>query len=299
MTQEGAELEALVEAHLRRFKSRFQERVQGVRIRCLDARCSYDSRNDYHEQLLLGLWTAVFPDEPLDDRVSSQWKQLGFQGTDPATDFRGMGLLGLRNLHYLCSTRTAAVRRILEAKKEYPFAVTGINITHMMFQMLGVSPNSGDVEKPLSSWWSPLLVFFCSTGSELAFEETYVQFFLLFDAVWTAHRAGYMDFPRMIALTKSRFELILARKLHHLDELENQVNQEIISLADSSPPPRSLSPSTSPSPLPTLFNPASPSPSSFPDEVVPAPPLAPGMPESSSQNELLEMIDLDSELVSG
>ena len=40
------------------------------------------------------------PSEKLTARVSEQWKELGFQGTDPATDFRGMGIFGLMCLQY-------------------------------------------------------------------------------------------------------------------------------------------------------------------------------------------------------
>ena len=64
----------------------------------------YDKTNKEHEDLLLRLWKAVFPDQELKSRVSEQWKQMGFQGTDPATDFRGMGLLGLFNLIYIAET---------------------------------------------------------------------------------------------------------------------------------------------------------------------------------------------------
>lgn len=38
------------------------------------------------------------PDEPLKDRITRQWGEIGFQGDDPKTDFRGMGILGLNNL---------------------------------------------------------------------------------------------------------------------------------------------------------------------------------------------------------
>ena len=37
-------------------------------------------------------------DKKLDSRISGQWGELGFQGNDPATDFRGMGVLGLDQL---------------------------------------------------------------------------------------------------------------------------------------------------------------------------------------------------------
>ena len=58
------------------------------------------------------------------------------QGTDPATDFRGMGLLGLLNLLYFAETRTEKARAILASHREYPFAVAGINITSMLLELM-------------------------------------------------------------------------------------------------------------------------------------------------------------------
>ena len=40
------------------------------------------------------------PGTALEARLSKQWQDVGFQGNNPATDFRGMGLLGLRCLVY-------------------------------------------------------------------------------------------------------------------------------------------------------------------------------------------------------
>lgn len=40
------------------------------------------------------------PGQQLTDRISKQWQEIGFQGNNPATDFRGMGMLGLRCLLY-------------------------------------------------------------------------------------------------------------------------------------------------------------------------------------------------------
>lgn len=47
---------------------------------------------------VLQLWKELRPDTPLSARISKQWCEIGFQGNDPKTDFRGMGLLGLLNL---------------------------------------------------------------------------------------------------------------------------------------------------------------------------------------------------------
>lgn len=50
----------------------------------------YDNLNDEHEAKLLRLWNLLMPTQPLERRVSKQWQDIGFQGDDPMTDFRGM-----------------------------------------------------------------------------------------------------------------------------------------------------------------------------------------------------------------
>lgn len=60
----------------------------------------YDKENPEHEKMLMDLWTTLYPDQKLEARVCKQWKLLGFQGNDPATDFRGMGTLALKHLLY-------------------------------------------------------------------------------------------------------------------------------------------------------------------------------------------------------
>ncbi|ELK29030.1 ELMO domain-containing protein 1 [Myotis davidii] len=77
----------------------------------------YDSDNPQHEEMLLKLWKFLKPDTPLASRISKQWCEIGFQGDDPKTDFRGMGLLGLYNL-------------------QYSFAIVGINITDLAYNLL-------------------------------------------------------------------------------------------------------------------------------------------------------------------
>jgi hypothetical protein len=33
------------------------------------------------------------PDTALENRITSQWGEIGFQGKNPETDFRGMGMI--------------------------------------------------------------------------------------------------------------------------------------------------------------------------------------------------------------
>ncbi len=58
---------------------------------------SFENHDD--SQLIFDLWTALKGEQdPLDTKITKRWTEIGFQGSDPGTDFRGMGLLGLINL---------------------------------------------------------------------------------------------------------------------------------------------------------------------------------------------------------
>jgi hypothetical protein len=59
------------------------------------AATKYDSLNKAHEKKLMELWSFLMPGKQLSARKSTDWQRIGFQGTDPATDFRGMGVLGM------------------------------------------------------------------------------------------------------------------------------------------------------------------------------------------------------------
>ena len=40
------------------------------------------------QEALKALWNAAFPGEELRGLISEQWKEMGWQGKDPSTDFR-------------------------------------------------------------------------------------------------------------------------------------------------------------------------------------------------------------------
>jgi len=114
---------------------------------------SFDDANLSHETQLLELWTLLQPDRPLLKRVTKQWQDIGFQGEDPKTDFRGMGILGLQNLIYFAKQFGTAAKHILShshhpkfghvhalscdsPSARYSFAIVGINLTHMAYKLL-------------------------------------------------------------------------------------------------------------------------------------------------------------------
>lgn len=100
----------------------------------------YDSSDPDHEEKLMQLWKLLKPDATLESRITKQWQDIGFQGDDPKTDFRGMGLLGLENLLFFAKEYNSAASHVLShslhPQHGYAFAIVGINITSMAYNLL-------------------------------------------------------------------------------------------------------------------------------------------------------------------
>ncbi|KAM9792331.1 ELMO domain-containing protein 2 [Neosynchiropus ocellatus] len=98
------------------------------------------SENQEHEAMLLKLWDLLMPTVKLESRVTKQWGDIGFQGDDPKTDFRGMGLLGLINLVFFSQNYTEEARQVLSHANHptlgYSYAIVGINLTEMAYSLL-------------------------------------------------------------------------------------------------------------------------------------------------------------------
>jgi len=117
---------------------------------------------------------------------------MGFQGQDPATDFRGMGMLGLDNLLYIAENHPVIFRRIVKEQSsrddnDYPVAVTGISITQLLYTIFTDKKVTEDK-----------LVFEILFDHDHAFEEMYCIIFQLLDRTWDEMNAAYMDFPNVL-----------------------------------------------------------------------------------------------------
>jgi len=100
---------------------------------------SFDYKVNEHTELLESLWDTLKPDVRRSALISSEWSELGFQGKDPSTDFRAVGLLGLKGLVWLSKNQKEFCDRVLVHSYDplkYPgFAITGINFIHDIVQM--------------------------------------------------------------------------------------------------------------------------------------------------------------------
>ncbi|KAI5698248.1 hypothetical protein M8J76_014881 [Diaphorina citri] len=159
------------------------------------ARTQYDAENAEHEEKLLRLWQMLKPDVPLNSRVTKQWQTIGFQGDDPKTDFRGMGILGLDNLLHFASEYPTTAQHVLQHSLHpqygYAFAIVGINLTSLAYHLF-----QDDAAKTI-------VYNSCkSLPSINVFHHFYCYLFYEFDRVWMESKPCVMDFSNV----KTKFE---------------------------------------------------------------------------------------------
>ncbi|XP_042063463.1 ELMO domain-containing protein A-like isoform X2 [Salvia splendens] len=201
------------------------------------------------QEALQALWDATFPGVKLKGMISEQWKDMGWQGANPATDFRGCGFLSLENLLYFAqnypvcvfyasddlfavgyitlatwfSTNTknlkVAFSRVRQKQSgersewEYPFAVAGINVSFMLTQMLDLH---SEMPKCL-----PGFNFVRLLGKDKdAFDILYCIAFTMMDAQWLAMQASYMQFNEVLQVTRTQLERELSLEdVHRIRDL--------------------------------------------------------------------------------
>jgi len=169
------------------------------------AKVPFEGENGNQEQAevnrmrLLGLWKALNPDSTVPPLVSPLWKEVGFQGNSPATDFRGMGMLGLENLAHFADHHGELARSVLLTSQHptqwFPFAATGINITSWL---LGRAKDHhlhhlfclGDIEAGLS------------TANVDCFGEIYSATYTGFQRFWVSEKGQITEFPVVFAKFK-------------------------------------------------------------------------------------------------
>ncbi|XP_047175197.1 ELMO domain-containing protein A-like isoform X1 [Vigna umbellata] len=179
----------------------------------------YDSSIIEHQDALRALWNAAFPEEELHGLISEQWKEMGWQGKDPSTDFRGGGFISLENFLYFARNFPKSFQDLLRKQEgdrsvwEYPFAVAGVNITYMLIQMLDL-----EAVKPRNLVGATFLKFLAE--NESAFDLLYCITFKLMDHQWLSMRASYMDFNVVMKATRRQLEKeILVEDITRLEDL--------------------------------------------------------------------------------
>ncbi|XP_015189126.1 PREDICTED: ELMO domain-containing protein 2 [Polistes dominula] len=184
------------------------ELIWGYRQLCVECeelrKTPYDADNPAHELLLLKLWNLLMPYDSLDARVTKQWQNIGFQGDDPKTDFRGMGILGLENLVYFAQEYPSAATHVLSHSTHphygYAFAIVGINLTSMALKLLKDGTAKTHIYN--SSKTLPTM---------RAFHQFYCYLFYEFDGFWIESKpSNMMEFSSIQEKFENSIRMALA-----------------------------------------------------------------------------------------
>ena len=145
-----AELQHTLRLHMKQQQDQTKQLLQLLHTYHTDMRTPVQWTEAHHAELLTRLYSLFAPpSSPFPGTKGEAWKALGFQGDDPTTDFRGMGLLSVHMLVYMGERYNDAVRRLVDvvSVRPYPLCAAGVNIISMLCDLLGLTGK----ELPFSS----------------------------------------------------------------------------------------------------------------------------------------------------
>jgi len=194
--------------------------------------------NPGHERMLFEIFKALRPDLEKPKRKDKKlWGKLGFQGKDPVTDFRGMGILGVEFLHYLGRKKVDLANFLFRRKRSedayYPLACSCINLLSLCLELLNFK-NAYDIEEFHNQ--QPLFRVFCSADSwadSINNPETNQLFEMVcylivkLDTAWVTSDASYMDYPVLLRAMKSRIEKQLEGEIFSTNELFERIQSSM------------------------------------------------------------------------
>eukprot|EP00241_Pyramimonas_parkeae_P003356 CAMPEP_0114244054 /NCGR_PEP_ID=MMETSP0058-20121206/11127_1 /TAXON_ID=36894 /ORGANISM="Pyramimonas parkeae, CCMP726" /LENGTH=712 /DNA_ID=CAMNT_0001356953 /DNA_START=355 /DNA_END=2493 /DNA_ORIENTATION=- len=122
-----------------------RERVFGL------AKIQFDDDEPMHFRVLQSIFKKFTGAQGQIPRYGAHWEDVGFQGSDPATDLRSCGMLGLMQLLYLHHHHKKNAEHIYmlsrDAVQEFPMAPLSINITRITLQALRRGLLSTEIKK--------------------------------------------------------------------------------------------------------------------------------------------------------
>ena len=103
------------------------------------ARLALDPNDDTHERMLMAIYCTLTGDATWPPRYGAHWEVVGFQGNDPATDLRGVGMLALLQVLHFQKTQPkllASIYRLSRGERDFPFMTVSITMTQLSLQAL-------------------------------------------------------------------------------------------------------------------------------------------------------------------
>ena len=154
------------------------------------ALCKYDEHNSLHASALSTIYHRLKGGTTTCPRFGLHWENIGFQGSDPADDLRGVGVLGLVQLVWLLETpvlQSVAMeiyRYSQERVNSLPFCVVSLNITSIALQAL----REGSLSRECNKREQVFAVF----------NDFYAAIFVSFYNNWRRHHYNPMELGHVL-----------------------------------------------------------------------------------------------------
>ena len=186
-----------------------------------------------HPADLQELWRLSFPDQEPPARKDVRWNALGFQQTDPATDFRGAGMLALSLMLALARDHTQAHCAMMANASAppagtppdaqdpvggygYPYACGLINVTHMLMDLALLLPAAAAGSQGSNARFPNKRAASCrrALGGLLlsdkdSFHALFVAATKVLDEEWSKGTRKYMSFNAVLDRVRPRVRAAL------------------------------------------------------------------------------------------
>lgn len=100
----------------------------------------FDNANAMHLRILQNVFMILQDVSTECSRFGSHWEEIGFQGDDPATDLRGVGMFGVIQLFYLVKNHQEFAKKMHKLSRDerqyFPFSVVSLNFTKVTLQTM-------------------------------------------------------------------------------------------------------------------------------------------------------------------
>uniref|UniRef100_A0A804NYJ6 ELMO domain-containing protein n=1 Tax=Zea mays TaxID=4577 RepID=A0A804NYJ6_MAIZE len=152
--------------------------LQEERLRLLRQRIDvpYDCSSVKHQDALKELWKLAYPNRQLPPLKSDLWKEMGWQNSDPSTDFRAAGFMSLENLIYFARNYPDSFHRLLHKADGKMRTKAGVHFVQLL------------------------------DDDGVAFDNLFCVAFQVLDSQWLARRASYMEFNEVLKSTRGQLE---------------------------------------------------------------------------------------------
>ena len=149
-----------------------------------------------HDRQLFTIYKKITGDKHGCPSIGPHWEAIGFQGNDPKTDLRGVGMLGLLQLlFFIYSDESTTIQLFsLSQSQSFPLAVVSLNMTQLVLKML----LEGKLDSLIKKYSSVL------DALNIAYSSVFYRFYL----VWRRGQKKISDFDSVkkelaIEITKS------------------------------------------------------------------------------------------------